>query len=92
MELFVEKNITKVKITDKKNLGETAARGLRFSRYFSQENIHPFDQIKWTKRKSVITNTDGSIVSGMDSVEVPEDWSQLATDIAVSKFFRKAGK
>ncbi|MDB5038510.1 MAG: hypothetical protein JWQ35_2038 [Bacteriovoracaceae bacterium] len=65
--------------------------GLRFSRYFSKEGKHPFDEIKWSKRKSVITNTDGSVVSGMDSVEVPEEWSQLATDIAVSKFFRKAG-
>ena len=27
----------------------------------------------------------------MDDAEVPETWSQLATDIMVSKYFRKAG-
>jgi ribonucleoside-diphosphate reductase alpha chain len=83
--------IAERKQTGSKQKGEAAAAGLRFSRYFSKEGKHPFDEIKWTKRKSAISNTDGSIVSGMDSVEVPEEWSQLATDIAVSKFFRKAG-
>ncbi len=71
--------------------GKAQQRGLRFTRYFTTEGKHPFDQIEWSQRRSVITNTDGSVVSGMESVEVPADWSQLATDIAVSKFFRKAG-
>ena len=65
--------------------------GLKFTRYFSKEGKHPFTEIQWTTRKSKITNPDGSIISSMDSVEVPADWSQLATDIAVSKFFRKTG-
>jgi ribonucleoside-diphosphate reductase alpha chain len=86
---------TKMETTKTSSKQETeptkTTHGLRFSRYFSKEGVHPFDEIKWTRRKSVITTTDGSVVSGMDSVEVPEDWSQLATDIAVSKFFRKAG-
>lgn len=74
-----------------KNTNSTQAGGLKFTRYFSKEGKHPFQEIKWTTRKSKITNPDGSIVSAMDAVEVPESWSQLATDIAVSKFFRKAG-
>ena len=40
---------------------------------------------------TVITNPDGSVVFQMDDVEVPASWSQLATDIVVSKYFRKAG-
>lgn len=79
----------KAKSDSKKAVAQ--ALGLRFSRYFTKEGVDPFDQIKWAQRKSMITNTDGSVVSGMESVEVPEEWSQLATDIAVSKFFRKAG-
>jgi len=43
------------------------------------------------KRSSKISNPDGSIVFKMDDAEVPETWSQLATDIMVSKYFRKAG-
>src|SRR6185369_4427398 len=37
------------------------------------------------------TNPDGSVVFKMDGAEIPADWSQLATDIVVSKYFRKAG-
>ena len=39
----------------------------------------------------MIANPDGSVVFQMDDVEVPASWSQLATDIVVSKYFRKAG-
>ncbi|NNE44351.1 MAG: vitamin B12-dependent ribonucleotide reductase, partial [Gemmatimonadetes bacterium] len=43
------------------------------------------------KRRSVITNPDGSVVFEMKDLEIPEGWSQLATDIVASKYFRKAG-
>jgi hypothetical protein len=35
--------------------------------------------------------SDGSVVFQMHDIEVPAEWSQLATDIVVSKYFRKAG-
>lgn len=66
-------------------------RGLKLERYFTREGVNPLDQIEYTHRTSVITNPDGSVVFKMDNVEVPKDWSQLATDIIVSKYFRKAG-
>ncbi|MBT8485574.1 MAG: adenosylcobalamin-dependent ribonucleoside-diphosphate reductase [Phycisphaerales bacterium] len=50
-----------------------------------------FDTVEWTKRSSRITNADGSVVFEMNDAEVPKSWSQLATDIMVSKYFRKAG-
>ncbi|MSR77828.1 MAG: vitamin B12-dependent ribonucleotide reductase [Candidatus Omnitrophica bacterium] len=65
--------------------------GLSIERYFTTVGIHPLDEIKYTHRDSVITNPDGSVVFKMENVEVPKDWSQLATDIIVSKYFRKAG-
>ena len=50
-----------------------------------------FNTIQWTRRSSRITNPDGSVIFEMNEVHVPESWSQLATDIVVSKYFRKAG-
>ncbi len=67
---------------------EIADWGIR--RHFTQPGQDPYDGIEWTKRSSRIANPDGSVVFEMNDVEVPEGWSQLATDIAASKYFRKA--
>ncbi|MBX9738007.1 MAG: adenosylcobalamin-dependent ribonucleoside-diphosphate reductase, partial [Phycisphaerales bacterium] len=60
-------------------------------RKFTSPGKDPFATVAWTKRSSKITNPDGSVVFQMDDAEVPATWSQLATDIMVSKYFRKAG-
>ena len=65
--------------------------GLHVPRRFTRPGVHPFDEMAWERRRTVISNPDGSVVFRMDDVEVPSDWSQLATDIVVSKYFRKAG-
>lgn len=65
--------------------------GLKVQSHYTTPDVHPFDQIEWETRSTAITNSDGSVVFQMDNVEVPASWSQLATDIAVSKYFRKAG-
>lgn len=70
---------------------ETATPGFHVERRFTTKGENPLDQIKYTKRSSVISNPDGSVVFKMDEVTVPEGWSQLATDIIVSKYFRKRG-
>jgi ribonucleoside-diphosphate reductase alpha chain len=67
------------------------AVGLRVLRRNTRPGVDPLDEIRWEKRRTVITNPDGSVVFQMDDVEVPAGWSQLATDIVVSKYFRKAG-
>ena len=66
-------------------------RTMRITRRFTQAGTDVFSTIKWTKRSSRINNADGSVVFEMNDAEVPEAWSQLATDIMVSKYFRKAG-
>lgn len=66
-------------------------KGLQVSRVFTKAGESPFDQIEWTHRTSRITNPDGSIVFEMKDAEIPAAWSQVATDIMVSKYFRKAG-
>lgn len=65
--------------------------GLSFPRFFTHPGVDPLDEIEYEKRTSVIANPDGSTVFKMENVEVPKNWSQLATDIIVSKYFRKAG-
>ena len=64
---------------------------MKINRRFTKEGQNPFDTVEWTTRSSRITNPDGSVVFEMPDAEVPKTWSQLATDIMVSKYFRKAG-
>lgn len=65
--------------------------GLRFKRHFTKEGTSPFDQFTYELRSSVIKNPNGDKVFEMNDVEVPEGWSQVATDIMAQKYFRKAG-
>jgi ribonucleoside-diphosphate reductase alpha chain len=68
-----------------------AVKALKFSRQFTKEGISPFDMFEYDYRTSVIKNPTGEIVFQMDNVEVPKQWSQIATDILAQKYFRKAG-
>lgn len=70
---------------------KTQHPGLRFSRHFTKDEVAPFDMFEYDYRTSVIKNTTGEIVFQMDNVEVPRQWSQIATDILAQKYFRKAG-
>ncbi len=67
------------------------ARLMKFDRRYTAPGEDPFSTVKWAIRSSKITEPDGTVVFSMENVETPEDWSQLAVDIAVSKYFRKAG-
>jgi len=60
-------------------------------RRFTKPGSDPFDGIQFEERDAKIQNPDGSVVFEMRDVEVPADWSQLATDILVSKYCRKTG-
>jgi ribonucleoside-diphosphate reductase alpha chain len=68
-----------------------SAKGLTVRRYFTRPEVHPFDELDYQYRTSKITEPDGTVIFEMKNVEVPASWSQLATDIVVSKYFRKAG-
>src|SRR5713226_1580685 len=62
-------------------------RGLRFERIFSEAAVKPFDQIEWEHRTAEITDDSGQVIFKQENVEVPKNWSALATKIAVSKYF-----
>lgn len=65
--------------------------GLAFNRHFTKEGVSPFDMFEYEYRTSVIKNPSGEIVFQINNVEVPKQWSQIATDILAQKYFRKAG-
>jgi len=67
------------------------SRGLRITRRFTEAGNDPYDQFEWSTRDSRIANPDGSVVFEMNDAEIPAHWSQVASDIMVSKYFRKAG-
>ncbi|MDZ7374444.1 MAG: vitamin B12-dependent ribonucleotide reductase [candidate division KSB1 bacterium] len=70
-------------------------RGLGLEPYFSSPGVHPFDEIEWEKRDAVIIGEDGKVVFEQRNVEVPKEWSQLATNVVASKYFyldRKTGQ
>jgi ribonucleoside-diphosphate reductase alpha chain len=64
------------------------APGLKFERFFTRDGIDPFDEIEWDLRTAVITSERGEIVFEQRDVEMPKFWSQQATNIVVSKYFR----
>jgi ribonucleoside-diphosphate reductase alpha chain len=65
-----------------------AAPGLEYTRVFSREGVDPFDEIEWDLRSAVIGNEKGEVVFEQRDVEIPKFWSQTATNIVVSKYFR----
>src|SRR5688572_32952149 len=74
-----------------RRLTPSKAKGLKFKRVYTTPGVDPFDMIEWDRRSSKISNPDGSTVFKLENLEIPKSWSQLATDIIASKYFRKAG-
>ena len=64
---------------------------LVFNRRFTKEEVNVYNQFEYDYRTSVIKNPTGEKVFEMNNVEVPKQWSQIATDILAQKYFRKAG-
>src|SRR3954453_12398872 len=65
-----------------------AVKGLTFERRWTTPGIHPYDEITWETRTAAIGNESGKLVFEQKDVEVPNFWSQLATNVVVSKYFR----
>src|SRR3970040_1481608 len=63
--------------------------GLTFKRYFTNEGVHPFDEVEWERRDAVIPNyKEGGNAFEQPDVECPASWSQNATNIVAQKYFR----
>jgi len=62
--------------------------GIPWKRYFTRPDTAPFDEVQWETREAVINNEKGEIVFEQHDVEIPTTWSQVATNVVVSKYFR----
>jgi ribonucleoside-diphosphate reductase alpha chain len=62
--------------------------GLTMARRFTRAGVHPFDEVAWERRTASITNTRGEVIFEQKGVEFPAFWSQTATAVVVSKYFR----
>ncbi|HEX8025183.1 MAG TPA: hypothetical protein VF484_03165, partial [Candidatus Limnocylindrales bacterium] len=62
--------------------------GLSWPRKHTTAGVHPYDEIEWELRTAAISSETGKTVFEQKDVEVPKSWSQLATNVVVSKYFR----
>ena len=62
-------------------------KGVKVDRVFSDAKTNPYDEKEWDLRTAEITDEGGNVIFKQENVEVPADWSQLATKVVVSKYF-----
>jgi ribonucleoside-diphosphate reductase alpha chain len=67
---------------------EVEGGGIHVERRFTQEGVHPFDEVTWESRTAAIGNEKGESVFEQKDCEIPTFWSQMATNVVVSKYFR----
>jgi len=70
---------------------KNGARPMRIERRNTTQGQSPYAGIDFRLTTSEIRNPDGSVVFRLENVEVPEFWSQVASDVLAQKYFRKAG-
>jgi ribonucleoside-diphosphate reductase alpha chain len=64
---------------------------MRIERRYTTDGQSAYAGLDFRLTTSEIRNPDGSVVFKLDNVEVPESWSQVASDVLAQKYFRKAG-
>ena len=67
---------------------EVEGGGIHVERRFTHEGVHPFDEVTWETRTAAIGNEKGETVFEQKDCEIPTFWSQMATNVVVSKYFR----
>lgn len=67
---------------------EAKSDGLNLRRYFTKPGVHPFDELTWEPRSAAIKGSDGKVYFEQKDAEIPANWTQMATNVVVSKYFR----
>src|SRR5881397_3901974 len=67
---------------------ETRPGGIEVQRFFTKPGVDVFDTCEWELRTAIITSERGEVVFEQKDVEMPKFWSQMATNVVVSKYFR----
>ena len=71
------------------NLKKITTKGLQFSRRYTKEGISPFEMFEYTTRCSSVHQSNGEVYQAA-AIEVPAQWSQVATDKLVKNYFMQA--
>ncbi|MGZ6029409.1 MAG: vitamin B12-dependent ribonucleotide reductase, partial [Myxococcaceae bacterium] len=65
-----------------------ARKGIAVPRYFTTPGVDPAEELAWEVRTAAITGEGGKVIFEQKDVEVPKNWSALATNVMASKYFR----
>ena len=64
---------------------------MRIERKFTEAGKSAYDSVAFRTATSEIRNPDGSVVFRLADIQVPQQFSQVASDVLAQKYFRKAG-
>eukprot|EP00873_Tetraselmis_striata_P027224 jgi/Tetstr1/447488/TSEL_034869.t1 len=64
---------------------------MKIERRYTKDGQSPYAEVPFRVATSEIRNPDGSIVFRLENIDVPSQFSQVASDILAQKYFRKAG-
>ncbi len=67
---------------------DTNSQGMIIERRNTTPGVDPLDELKWETRNASIVSDQGDVLFRQDDVEIPKNWSQMATNVVVSKYFR----
>jgi len=67
---------------------DESTKGLTMDRYFTDGETSPYDMVEWEQRNAAIINEKGEKVFEQEDLEFPAFWSQMATNVVASKYFR----
>ena len=68
--------------------GESA---MKIERNLTKSGQDAYTEVAFKSATSEIRNPDGTIVFKLENCQIPEGWSQVASDVIAQKYFRKAG-
>ncbi|MDE4189981.1 vitamin B12-dependent ribonucleotide reductase [Phaeobacter gallaeciensis] len=64
---------------------------MKIERKYTKSGQDAYADLDFISATSEIRNPDGTIVFRLENIEVPAEWSQVASDVIAQKYFRKAG-
>src|SRR2546423_6882197 len=94
MSTEVEETVDTQSVVVETRSGTSSARqapkapGRKSARRFTEPGEDVWNTVEWDKRSAVITGEKGDIVFEQHDIDVPKTWTQLATNVVASKYFR----
>ncbi|MBU0507863.1 vitamin B12-dependent ribonucleotide reductase [bacterium] len=64
---------------------------MKFGRKYTRDGVDVFEELRFTAWSSRLTGPDGRVLFEATDLIAPESWSQVAVDVLVQKYLRKAG-